>query len=568
MIISSIFHRYDRDFTTWTPTRGHPYALFGLILLLWGVVPPVMAQTEVTLEATSCGLVDAIRYPVDSVTTVTIPEGYDDFDLSRGQFGAHHTGIDMAFYEQGAPVYAIARGRVTFADIHGWEDERGVVVIEHQFPDGAVYYSVYGHIEETTEWSLPTAGDCVEMGDIVGAIGWPTSSSPHTHFEIRRILPNEGGPGYSDGNPLVEGWYHPLDFIQLWQIRLTSAFVDYVALDTPSAVTPDWLENGGAALAVEDAVLVTAPDQGGTLWQVTLDTMVNKVAALPGNQVAARSRNGLTIVVSGGRYSAAWTVTGPDTPFILLGETLFLVTDGGGVAAYTSSGVNLWTTPPGETAVGAVRYFDANGSTIGLAIETDTGVLWRVWDTAGTLQYEATFGTLALVAPISFDGWMLLADGVLYYMGARGNYSVGAVTVELGRAARLAADALGNTYLYIGDEQHTLLSWDGTATLRWQTTIPEFSPPLYAPLLALDGSCLLYVLDADGRLYGFDARSGGMVAQTSLYAGGDRNRQPDARLLQVDPATGYIQFSAGYLTLVRLNGRILGADVFATCSLG
>ena len=123
---------------------------------------------------------------MESIETVTLANGYDDFSITRGQFGANHTGFDVAFYQQGDPVHAAARGQVTYSDIRGWNDERGVVIIAHNFPDGNRYYTVYGHMEETDTYTFPDVGDCVEMGDVVGAVGWPQNSAPHLHYEIRK----------------------------------------------------------------------------------------------------------------------------------------------------------------------------------------------------------------------------------------------------------------------------------------------------------------------------------------------------------------------------------------------
>src|SRR5690348_7862123 len=39
-----------------------------------------------------CGVVDAIAYPIDGISTE-----HDDFGLYRAGFGGLHTGIDMAF---------------------------------------------------------------------------------------------------------------------------------------------------------------------------------------------------------------------------------------------------------------------------------------------------------------------------------------------------------------------------------------------------------------------------------------------------------------------------------------
>jgi murein DD-endopeptidase MepM/ murein hydrolase activator NlpD len=134
--------------------------------------------------------------------------------------------MDVAFYRHGEPVRAIANGRVTYADPEGWDTEKGVVIVEHSLPDGSRVYSLYGHMEPIGDYFFPGVGQCVTPGQIVGAVGDPSLSAPHLHFEIRVMLPDDGGPGYWDTNPLEAGWLNPLDFVRLWQLRLAGTEED------------------------------------------------------------------------------------------------------------------------------------------------------------------------------------------------------------------------------------------------------------------------------------------------------------------------------------------------------
>ncbi|MFN8372804.1 MAG: M23 family metallopeptidase [Anaerolineae bacterium] len=165
-----------------------------------------------------CGVVDAIRLPIDNIVELT--RGYDDFGLYRERFGGLHTAVDIAFDRLGDPVYAAARGRVTLSDPLEWDTEKGVVIIEHTFPDGSIYYTLYGHVEQTDTIFLVPVGSCVEMGDVIAAVGYPSRGRPHLHYEVRTFMPDDGGPGYVQENPLLDGWLHPLDFTMLWQTRL------------------------------------------------------------------------------------------------------------------------------------------------------------------------------------------------------------------------------------------------------------------------------------------------------------------------------------------------------------
>src|SRR5690606_8933562 len=101
-------------------------AVFGL-LLGWAGITGAQAQVPGAL----CGVVDDIDYPIN--IDDTLEERYDDFGVYRARFGGNHVGLDIGFNRWGDPVYAAARGRVTYSDIEGWDTEKGVVIVEHFF---------------------------------------------------------------------------------------------------------------------------------------------------------------------------------------------------------------------------------------------------------------------------------------------------------------------------------------------------------------------------------------------------------------------------------------------------
>jgi hypothetical protein len=57
------------------------------------------------------------------------------------------------------------------------------------------------------------------------------------------------------------------------------------------------------------------------------------------------------------------------------------------------------------------------------------------------------------------------------------------------------------------------------------------------------------------------------VTQRQLYAGGEQTGSPTGRLLNVD-ANERVQVGAGFLTMMTLDGRVLGGEAFANCLLG
>ncbi len=510
-----------------------------------------------------CGVVDALRYPVDSVETRTIARGYDDFGLFRTRWEGNHVGVDVAFHEQGSPVYATARGQVTYSNIEGWSTEGGVVILEHVLPDNTIYYSVYGHVQEANTITLPTVGDCVEMGDTIAAVGWPKSSAPHLHYEIRRFLPDDGGPGYIDGNPIDEGWHHPLDFTLFWQSRLRDHILHYITLDTAPTLPPVRLENNTWAFASDDVITVLAPPNT-VLWRVTLDDVVSGLATLPGNRVVAHSRSGQVATLANGRYGTLWTTDTHDIPFVVFDDRLIFVRGDGGLAAFTSNGDPLWRLDLAGTPRPFASDLQHNRNSVALS----SGVSWRAVDLEGSILYEATFSEPPLVAPLNQDSWMVLGDGELRRINSNGTVqSTTTVDIHPGRTAQMVVDLVGNVYLFVGDQDNTLIAWDVHGSERWRMSIPSLNTILLPPLLELDIGCSLFSLDENGQLTVINTQDGTVAHQLQLYAGGASSRRPGGRLLQGQP-DGTLIFGAGFLTVVTLDATALASSFWDQCILG
>ncbi|MBI5667544.1 MAG: peptidoglycan DD-metalloendopeptidase family protein [Chloroflexi bacterium] len=528
--------------------------IFLAFLALLAVEFPALAQNT---SLAPCGVVDAIDFPLDKLV-----QGYDDFSLYRPRFGGNHTGVDIGFDRWGEPVVAAARGRVTYADIQGWDTEKGVVIVEHTFPDGSIAYSLYGHMEQTDTILFPSVGRCVERGDVLGVVGWPSRGRPHLHYEIRDFLPNDGGPGYVTGNPLQEGWFNPLDFTALWRARLTPAFISYASFELVPSVPPVRLDNGQYVIASSNVIAGVLPP-GQTLWRIEADGVVNALAALPNNRVAAHTRSGQVMVLDSGRYSAIWTVPGPELPFQVVGETLVFAAADGDLAAYDAAGNPLWMLP-GDTA-DRITLLETNGQQIAYAVRASSGVTWRLVDAAGQVVDERKLDAPPVAAPLADESWLVLDGKTLKRLTAGENHTLATVTPPPGRAAALAADILGNTYLFVGDSGRTLLSLAADGTLRWRVTYPV-APAYLPPLMAIGRGCLLYTLDVDGMLNVFDTADGTLLNQLQLYAGGTERTMPAARQLKAD-ANDQLLVSAGFLTTLVLDGAKLGGNR-AACLLG
>ena len=523
-----------------------------------------LAQAQ---DAPLCGVVDALRYPVDSVETRTIARGYDDFGIFRARWEGNHVGLDVAFREQGNPIYATARGRVTYSDIEGWGTEGGVVILEHVLPDNSIYYSVYGHVQETDDITLPTVGDCVELGETIAAVGWPENSAQHLHYEIRRFLPDDGGPGYVEGNPIDDGWYHPLDFTLFWQLRLNENVLDYAAFDAAPTLPPVRLENGTWAFASDDVITVLSPPDS-VLWRVTLDDVVSGLATLPGNRVVAHSRSGQVATLANGRYEALWTTDTQDIPFAVYDDRLIFVRGDGGLIAFTAGGDLLWQLDPAGSPRTLSSDLQHNTNSIALTLPIETGVSWRAVDLDGNLIYDTIFADAPIVAPVNGDGWMVLSDGELQRINPDGStQSIATVDVQPGRTAQMVVDLVGNVYLFAGDRDNTLIAWDVQGNERWRMSIPSLSTVLLPPLLELDIGCSLFSLDEDGQLTVINTQDGTVAHQLHLYAGGDSSGRPSGRILQSQP-DGTLVFGAGFLTLVTLDGIALSSSFRDQCILG
>ncbi len=504
---------------------------------------------------------DAIDYPIEPLV-----EGYDDFARYRARFGGNHTGLDIGFDRWGDPVYAVARGRVTYSDVEGWDTEKGVVIVEHMFPDGSRFYSLYGHMEQTDTLFFPSVGRCVERGDIIGGIGWPSRGRPHLHYEIRDFLPDDGGPGYVTGNPLEEGWYHPLDFTMLWQGRLLPGFAGSVTFNHVPGLPPVTLDSGVYAIASGNLLEGVAPD-GSVLWRVETAGVVTGLAALPGDRVVAHTVEGQAVTLQGGRYAALWAVHGPDEPFITLGETLVFVTDGGALAAYDASGTVLWTVD----GIGAERVLalQSNGQQIALIVRTEGGIRWRTVYANGQLSAgEPNFDSFITTAPLSDSDWLVLENRQVWRTSITES-SVSAdslASVSVGRTAAMTVDAMGNSYLYLGDAQDTLLALDAEGNVRWRVEA-AYLDGFLPPLLDVGNGCLLYGLSVDGRLSVINTADGALITQRQFYAGGSETGSPNARLLTAN-TNEYVLVNAGALSMAALDGTVLGGDSYAGCLLG
>lgn len=515
-------------------------------------------------SAALCGVVDALDYPID--ISDTLEQGYDDFGIYRARFGGNHTAIDIGFNRWGDPVYAAARGRVTLSNIEEWDTEKGVVILEHTFPDGSIAYSLYGHVEQGETIQLPPVGSCVERGDVIAQIGWPSRGKPHLHYELRSMLPDEGGPGYVDTNPLELGWYHPIEFTELWRARLQPGFAGVATYLTAPTLPPAFLEDGSVALA-QDNQLVSFLD-GVERWRISLGEIATGLTALPGGRVAALVRGGQVFTLENGRFLGAWTVDALEASPVLAssstGEALVFATTGAGLAAYTAAGSPLWSVPALDDEMAAPRVldFETSGGDVALVVRATNGPVLRVVRD-GDVVLERQLAEPALIAPAATGGWLALDGNELVRLQDGENHSLAELEQAPARGSRFITDAEGNFYLYTMGDPATLSALDADGTLRWQVEAPAGRAGL-SPLLATGSGCLLYTLDADGALRAWRTDDGVLAAERQLYPGGNQSGSPRARLLSASP-TDLLTVSAGFLSVIRFDGLQMAGEAAAGC---
>lgn len=104
----------------------------------------------------------------------------------RAEWRSVHIGLDI-FMDPGTPVFAPLDGTVhSFANNRARCDYGPCIILEHRTPEGAPFFTLYGHLTEESLEGL-SAGKAVSKGERIGAIGtYPTNGDwpPHLHFQI------------------------------------------------------------------------------------------------------------------------------------------------------------------------------------------------------------------------------------------------------------------------------------------------------------------------------------------------------------------------------------------------
>ncbi len=227
-------------------------------------------------------------YPVPdpSMTDWGLLQAFNNF-FDNPRYNSYHAGEDWYQRGQDNPtagesVFAAADGVVKYASFANYPGE--VVIVEHRLADGAIWFSMYGHLGSRAV----NQGDTVMLGQVIGTIyDWPNNS--HLHFEMRNFFIKDfingpsaalsrhtnypPGPGYwpvgrfadNGERPPDQGWIEPYPFIEMrrpYQPTLAAAAYGRVLLQGQtvlSGTTVSLIEQPCADLAVltETVVLST-----------------------------------------------------------------------------------------------------------------------------------------------------------------------------------------------------------------------------------------------------------------------------------------------------------------------
>ncbi len=138
---------------------------------------------------------------------------FGTYDLDSGEYTGSHPGIDLKL-PIGTPITSIGAGIVRTVET---SDTLGLhVIIEHRLASGETYYSIYGHLGQTSV----TENQTVRAGTTLGTIGMTgNTSGGHLHLQIDLGKPNEQHVPYeADGVVTREearrSTVHPIAFIE------------------------------------------------------------------------------------------------------------------------------------------------------------------------------------------------------------------------------------------------------------------------------------------------------------------------------------------------------------------
>lgn len=439
----------------------------------------LLISVMIVQAQTDCGVVDGIGFPVDTAVFSLA----QDFAVSSSRHqGRYHTGEDWHGGRDnsiGQTVRASARGRVTYTSTNGWGRDGGVVILEHIFPDGSVYHTLYGHMMETDVARFPARLACVQQGDIIGAVA-DVRPAPHLHFEVRVSGGTNGttpGAGYSLGLPYSEGLRNPGKFILNQQTWL-SLWHDWhlmvgaeTASDELAPIAPPVILNDYSLLYLDGTghTLRRATPDGRILWRIRLETDAVAIRAWRGNSLLTLSDGTMQLIdVEVGTLGESWSLNAEftDAPIVDGDELLFPAPDNSliRISADRREILGIYSNIPdfyrshvlldGSFAIltenNEFRYYSPDGNLINTA----------------QLRESADFAT-------SWEGQLLVyTRGGLWQVDASGQWSLYIEDVPRGGNNASILTMQERLYLYNGNR---LYAYNRERSLLWEAGTPRIS---------------------------------------------------------------------------------------------
>lgn len=540
-------HQYQR--AVWLQRLASLALLMGILLLS---IPNAVAQVNV--GATPCGVVNTIDFPFQEVgPNVWYPRFR--FGYLRPDWG-YHAGEDWFLASgrsYGQPVSAIADGLVTYAALTGWGVDKGVVIIEHVMPSGARVYSIYGHLEELNDHEFPTPGTCVERGQIIGAIGRP-SSSPHLHFEIRHMWDDTPGPGYWSVDPSTSGWENPSAFIMNWGGYLNPAYEWHITL--PDSMTADpAIGPDGTIFVAGEGFLETHDSEGWLLTRQEIPEEWRVIALIPnpaGDGAHALTRSGELIRLDGELAFDSDDVMNLEGEFdgaLSIGNAVFVHTRDLTLRLYD-------------------RAFSLRGEWSGMRLPHDgvgTESLYALaigplrpevmfFSSEGRLLQRATLRDLASLAAAPDGGVFVRTHHALWHVSPTIDWTFLTEDFPIYSAGRaLGSDSAGGTYLYSGapgEEDGLLYAFGSDGALRREIQLPH---RVVNPTMTVGDGCAAYLASSEGYLIGIRTDTGEVGNPLTSYPGTLGGGRPWV-VVRPDET---VLFALGDSQIIAVDGRLL-----------
>jgi outer membrane protein assembly factor BamB len=366
---------------------------------------------------------------------------------------------------------------VTYADPNGWGRDKGVIIVQHTFPDGRTILSFYGHLDPPSV--TVQIGQCLERGEKLGEIGDPRTP-PHLHFEIRTHMPEETGTGYWFEDPVIAGWLPPSQTI--WESRMAAwPGVLWIRSATNQSVRGIGIIDDNSYIVIEDDQFVAIDLRSGDRqWQVPGDDMIYETLADPPLRML---------------YTA--NLVGEIDAYVLPAETQV-----GSVTGGESSGVPSWSLDLEGLGFPTLMSLPGGGMLVArdgmlVAISAEGKVLWEAADiprpddwilSEKELVFSTIGGTNSLftVDSIGLTPWQFERGGQLarwedrlWLYGPEGVYKLDASTASVDLVYRLpralygwgdivALKDGGAIVAHRDRQDRRLIAFEPNGDIRWQ----------------------------------------------------------------------------------------------------